>query len=79
MTLADASDSQACTNKVSVLSSGLTMNIVLGVRGVAMMLGPGSKAHSAVSCREAGSESGGFGVTLNMDLGPVSELPPPLY
>ncbi|MCY1411590.1 hypothetical protein D9M71_269790 [compost metagenome] len=72
MTLADASDSQACTSKVSVLSSGLTMNIVLGVRGVAMMLGPGSKAHSAVSCGEGGSVSGGLGVGLNMDGKPLS-------
>ncbi|MNI65810.1 hypothetical protein D3C73_1213330 [compost metagenome] len=57
------------------------MNIVLGVRGVAMMLGPGSKAHSAVSwdcfdsglsCGEAGSESGGLGVGLNMDGKPLS-------
>ncbi|MNG38298.1 hypothetical protein D3C84_1259470 [compost metagenome] len=51
------------------------MNMVPGVRGVAMMLGPGSKARSAASWNcfesglsygEAGSESGGFGVTLNI-------------
>ncbi|MNG39018.1 hypothetical protein D3C84_1269240 [compost metagenome] len=64
MTLADASDSHACTSKVSILSSGLTINMELGLRGVAMMLG--SRLRSRLSYGDAGSVSGGLGVTLNI-------------
>ncbi|MNI91677.1 hypothetical protein D3C73_1493780 [compost metagenome] len=40
------------------------MDIVPGLRGVAMMWGPGLR--SRFSYGDAGSESGGLGVTLNI-------------
>ncbi|MNG26235.1 hypothetical protein D3C84_1112010 [compost metagenome] len=62
MTLADASDSQAWASRGAVSSSGLTMNIVQSLRGVAIMLA----ALGMLSDGDVGSASGGFGVTLNM-------------
>jgi hypothetical protein len=74
----EASISTRKTAKVSVFTSGSTINSVQGVRGVALMSAiegprkPRSRSAASLSFVESGShgdvgsESGGFGVILNI-------------
>src|SRR5690606_16269221 len=70
MTLAEASDSHALANRVSVSTSGTMRNRLLGVWGDAVFCSVGSKSRSA-ACSFCGEDSGGVGVGFGMVKAPA--------